>query len=118
MDKSLYLLVTILYTGGSCFRIHISELYKLSDQITKDNNHDSILILRLILNYWLTETVKSKAVLGARYELDIAKWIDIREEVNNLFNKAESVNLDPKQVVLNVFFAIAAVAQDGFRGVQ
>ena len=98
--------------------LNISELYKLSDQITKDNNHDSILILRLILNYWLTETVKSKAVLGARHELDITKWIDIREKVNNLFNKVESVNLDPKQVVLNVFFAIAAVGQDDFRDVQ
>ena len=98
--------------------LDILELYNLSDQITKDNNYDSILIFRLILNYWLTETVKSKAVLGARYELDITKWIEIREEVNNLFNNAESVNLDPKQVVLNVFFAIAAVAQDSFRGVQ
>ena len=94
------------------------SLNNLSDKITKDNNHDSFLIFRLILNYWLTETVKSKAVLGARYELDIAKWIEIREEVNNLFNKAESVNLDPKQVVLNIFFAIAAVEQDDFRGVQ
>ena len=87
-------------------------------KITKDHDHDSFLIFRLILNFWLTETVKSKAVLGSRFELDITKWIDIREEVNNLFNKAESVNLDPKQVVLNVFFAIAAVEQDGFRGVQ
>ena len=98
--------------------LNILELYNLSDKITKDNNHDSFQIFRLILNYWLTETVKSKAVLGARFELDITKWIDIREEVNNLFNKAERVNLDPKQVVLNVFFEIAAVAQDGFRGVQ
>nr|MCS5599236.1 hypothetical protein [Rhodospirillales bacterium] len=98
--------------------LNISDLYTLSDKITKNNDHNSFLIFRLILNYWLTETVKSKAVLGARYELDITKWIDIREEVNNLFNKAESVNLDPKQVVLNVFFAIAAVEQDDFRGVQ
>ena len=98
--------------------LNISNLYNLSDKVAKDNNHDSFLIFRLILNYWLTETVKSKAVLGAQFELDITKWIDIREEVNNLFNKAESVNLDPKQVILNIFFAIAAVEQDDFRGVQ
>ncbi len=98
--------------------LNILDLYNLSDKITKDNNHESFLIFRLILNYWLTETVKSKAVHGARYELDITKWIDIREEVNYLFNKTESVNLDPKQVVLNVFFAIAAVEQDDFRGIQ
>jgi hypothetical protein len=98
--------------------LNILDLYNLSDKITKDNNHDSFLIFRLILNYWLTETVKSKAVLGARYELDITKWIDVREEVNNLFNKAESVNLDPKQVVLNVFFTITAVEKDDLRGVQ
>ena len=92
--------------------LDIPMLHKLGDQVAKDATGETFHKLLLILNHWLTETAKNKAILGACYDQDVTKWTDIWEETNNLFRKAENVNLDRKQVTLNTFLEIAAVAQD------
>jgi DNA polymerase-3 subunit delta' len=47
--------------------------------------------------------------LGADSGLD--RWIDVTEALRTLFNRADSVNLDRKQVVLEAFFTLQAAAR-------
>src|SRR5258708_5465301 len=47
--------------------------------------------------------------LAARRGLD--QWVEVWENLNQLFALADSVNLDRKQVVLNAFFALAEAAR-------
>jgi DNA polymerase-3 subunit delta' len=34
------------------------------------------------------------------------RWVEVWEKTTHLFDRAEAVNLDRKQVVLNAFFAL------------
>mgnify|MGYP001314291774 CR=1 FL=1 len=92
--------------------MNIPMLHDLGDRVAKDATGETFHKLLLILNHWLTETAKNKAILGASYDQDVTKWTDIWEETNNLFRRAENVNLDRKQITLNAFLEVAAVAQD------
>src|SRR5258708_5684689 len=47
--------------------------------------------------------------LAGRRGLD--QWVEVWENLNQLFALADSVNLDRKQVVLNAFFALAEAAR-------
>ena len=47
--------------------------------------------------------------LAGRRNLD--QWVEVWENLTHLFAEANSINLDRKQVVLNVFFALEAAAR-------
>jgi DNA polymerase-3 subunit delta' len=39
------------------------------------------------------------------------QWVEVWENLTHLFAEADRINLDRKQVVLNVFFALEAAAR-------
>ncbi len=87
--------------------LDIPALHKLGDKMARDNTGDGFKTLGVILSRWLTTAAKSAVTSGA----PATKWADVWEETNGLFRKAESVNLDRKQVTLNAFLAIQAAAK-------
>jgi len=91
--------------------LDIQSLDTLCEYFNKQSQNNSFWVLRLILNHWLSEKVKHKAIYGCSSDREVHRWIDTWEQMNNLFHKAESVNLGRKQVILNTFFAIATVAR-------
>ena len=96
--------------------LDIQKLDNLCEYFTKQSQNNSFWILHLILNDWLIETVKNKVINNDHMSRETQKWIDVWELMNNLFQKAESVNLGRKQVILNTFFAIANIARDHSKG--
>jgi DNA polymerase-3 subunit delta' len=49
-----------------------------------------------------------KRLLGGR---GLDPWLEVWEKITRLLARAESANLSPKQVVLNVFFALENAAR-------
>ena len=47
--------------------------------------------------------------LAGRRGLD--HWVEVWEKLDQLFARADGVNLDRKQIVLNAFFALAEAAR-------
>jgi DNA polymerase-3 subunit delta' len=47
--------------------------------------------------------------IAGRRKLD--QWVEVWENLTHLFAEADRINLDRKQVVLNVFFALEAAAR-------
>ncbi|MDX1482971.1 MAG: DNA polymerase III subunit delta' [Alphaproteobacteria bacterium] len=77
-----------------------------------------------LLCWWIARLVRSRATgiapaelspgegevmarLGALGSLD--QWVEVWEKITRLFGRAESVNLDRKQVLLNAFFTLARI---------
>ena len=91
--------------------MEIEELDKLGDKVAQDTMGDAFQSLWFILSQLLTQIVKTKLITYTPSDREVTKWINVWEETNTLFHKAESVNLDRKQVILNAFFEVAATAR-------
>ena len=63
-----------------------------------------------ILNWWLLRRIRTDATDGqGGHRLE--RWLKAWENVNELTMRADSVNLDRKQIVLNTFFELSAAAK-------
>ena len=89
--------------------LDIPTLHKLGDKLARDTSGEGFRTLGVVLLRWLAEAAKSAVRQGPC----AAQWAELWSEMNDLFRRAESVNLDRKQITLNAFLAIQAVAQKG-----
>ena len=89
--------------------LDIRALHKLGDKMARDRSGEEFRTLGIILLRWLADSAKSAVKSGA----GTARWAELWSETNGLFRKAESVNLDRKQITLNAFLAIQTAAQNG-----
>ncbi|MBO6784716.1 MAG: DNA polymerase III subunit delta' [Alphaproteobacteria bacterium] len=62
-----------------------------------------------ILKWWLLRRIREGATSQARAGLE--PWLQAWEKIDELANRADSVNLDRKQVVLNSLFELSAAAR-------
>ena len=90
-------------------KLDIRALHKLGDKLARDRSGEEFRTLGMILLRWLAESAKSTVKSGAGK----APWAELWSEMNDLFRRAESVNLDRKQITLNAFLAIQTAAQNG-----
>ena len=92
--------------------LDVPLLDQLGNKVYQERSGKAFRTLFFIFSHQVMEIVKNKAISGAPPNGEINKWIDVWEETNSLFLKAESVNLDRKQVILNAFFAAASAVRD------
>ncbi len=62
-----------------------------------------------ILKWWLLRRIREGATSGAQTGLE--PWLKAWEKIDELVNRADSVNLDRKQVVLNSLFELSTAAK-------
>lgn len=103
-----------------------ATLHALADRLARADGEDSYRLLGELLPGWVARMValatggeggraalpgeaQSMRRLAGRRALD--QWVDVWENLNQLFALADEVNLDRKQVVLNAFFALAEAAR-------
>ena len=84
-------------------------LHKLGDKLARDTSGEGFRTLGVVVLRWLSDAAKT----AARARPDTVQWVELWSEMNDLFQKAESVNLDRKQITLNAFLAIQAASQKG-----
>jgi DNA polymerase-3 subunit delta' len=101
-------------------------LHVFAERIARGDGEDSFALMAALLPGWLARMVVLEAGgaeeeaalpgeaqamrrLASRRSLD--RWVEVWENLGHLFDEADSINLDRKQVVLNAFFALEAAAR-------
>ena len=102
-------------------------VHALAERLARGDGEDSYRLLAELLPGWVARMValstgggegaraalpgeaQTMRRLAGRRGLD--QWVDVWENLNQLFASADEVNLDRKQVVLNAFFTLAEAAR-------
>lgn len=89
-------------------------LHDLSTKIGRDNTGELFRTARDMLSWWLARSLRAAAtepgsLPGTAGGLD--RWFEVWEKIHSLFQRAESANLDHKQLILNAFLLIEGAAR-------
>ncbi len=120
----------ILGLLGTCPGLDVPQLHKIAGNWSKAGAdgtfHTAMEILLNILSRLIREFAANRGGgeltpeeaglfqrLSSRADLD--RWLEVWEKVNNLLDRTDAINLDRKQVVLNVFLDIDGAARSGQR---
>jgi DNA polymerase III subunit delta' len=106
--------------------LDIQALHKFADKMARKEAADSARAFMALLDWWLARMIRYAALgqvpadivdgdgllsqnLAARRSLD--QWIEVWEKITRLATRADSVYLDRKQVLLNVFSMLEKAAR-------
>lgn len=107
--------------------LDIRAVHGLGDRVARKDGADAFRTLSGLIVWWLNHLVcdGAKATetpgISAREDAlrqrllaqgDLEHWARVWEKLSQLFARAEAVNLEPKQVILNAFTALQQAAGD------
>ena len=107
--------------------LDIRAVHGLGDKVARKDGAEAFHTLSGLIVWWLNHLVcdGAKAIetraLSAREQAlrrrllakgDLEHWAQVWEKLSRLFARAEAVNLEPKQVILNAFTALQQAAGD------
>jgi DNA polymerase-3 subunit delta' len=108
---------------GTLPRLDVVAAHGLGDKLARKGADTTYYAVTDLLVWWLArfarslargvlppEVVPGEAALMSRLAGDrgLDRWVEVWEKVNRLFARAESANLDRKQVVLNALLTVEA----------
>ena len=88
--------------------LDLPALHGFADKVGRASDPQAFAIAAELLRTWLAGRIRERALAGERRRL--AEWLALWEKTNELFARAESANLDRKQVVITAFLDLQAVA--------
>ena len=104
--------------------IDVAALHALGDRLARPGAEDAFLTATQILQWWLGHLIlvgaqADPAIDGGEKEhmkgllagRGLDPWLEVWDKFTHLLARADGANLSPKQVVLNVFFAIENAAR-------
>ena len=101
-------------------------VHALSDRLNRSNNEEAYRVWMDLFRLWLSRLARGSAApemwsaatpgekeLAQRLtgNVGLDRWVELWEKIGRLTNRAERVNLDRKQVVLNAFMALQMTAR-------
>ncbi len=107
--------------------LDIRAVHGLGDKVARKDGADAFRTLSALLVWWLNHLIcdgaksapprtisEREAALRQRLlaKGDLEHWAGVWEKLSHLFARAEAVNLEPKQVILNAFSALQQAAAD------
>ncbi len=90
-------------------RIDTERLHAASDRFGGASGEAGYRTFLEILKWWLLRHIREGATSRGQGALE--PWLKAWEKIDELASRADSVNLDRKQVVLNTFIELSAAAQ-------
>tara|TARA_B100000029_G_scaffold193493_1_gene191603 strand:+ start:211 stop:1032 length:822 start_codon:yes stop_codon:yes gene_type:complete len=105
--------------------LDIQAVHSLGDTVARKDSADAFRTVTALLLWWLNRLIcdgarsKPPRATSDREELlnqrflangDLEYWAQVWEKLSHLFARAEAVNLEPKQVILNAFSALQQAA--------
>jgi DNA polymerase-3 subunit delta' len=115
---------------GTCPRLDIQQLHKLAGNLAKVGAEDAFRTAMAILLNILARMVREFAsgsgggnlpaaeadiFQGLTSTAELDRWLQVWEKITHLLDRTDAINLDRKQVVLNVFLEIEGAARSGQR---
>ncbi len=106
--------------------LDVEQMHGFGERLARRENGAAYQAWTDLLGWWLARLARSAAGLEAPVEIvagegallqrlgggrNLDRWAEVWEKVMRLFERAESVNLDRKQVVLNALFAVGRAAR-------
>ncbi len=105
--------------------LDVPALHALGDRVGKAGADDAFRAVGELVRWWLGRLILLAAgsssegyaaeekALGERLAGpgNLDRWLEVWEKINRLLARADSANLDRKQVVLNVFLALESAAR-------
>ena len=105
--------------------LDIGKLHAFGDNLSRRENLPAYQVMTDLLGWWLTRLIRSAAagpppeIAGGEAALamrltqgrGLDRWLEVWEKVGRLVERADSINLDRKQVVLNAFTTLARAAR-------
>ena len=107
--------------------LDIRAVHGLGDRVARKDGADALRTLSGLLVWWLNHLVCDGAKSTERQGMsarekalsrrllaqgDLEHWAGVWENLSRLFARAEAINLEPKQVILNAFTALQQAAGD------
>ena len=100
-------------------KIDVVGLHAFSDRLARSGAEETFATAMELLRWWLSRLIRVRAGQGPGPQAPEAawipslalaasldRWLQVWEKISRLLARTESVNLDRKQVVLNVFLAL------------
>lgn len=106
--------------------LDFAALHAFGDKLGRRENQPAFQAMIDLLSWWLTRLVRFAAAASPPPEIaggegalaqrlsqgrGLDRWLEVWEKVCRLVERADSINLDRKQVVLNVFTALSRAAK-------
>ena len=88
--------------------LDVAAVHRLADRVTGPGTDDAFGLLSDLVFDWLSRKVRAEAAAGVPAAA-LAGWAEVWEKTGQAIGSAEALNLDRKQVVLNLFQDIAEV---------
>ncbi len=107
-----------------------AALHELGDRLARPGAEARFRTVTGLLAWWLARMIRlgaaGQGATGEKEELapgegaviarllasaSLDRWVDVWEKTSRLFGRADSLNLDRKQVVLNAFFALESLTR-------
>lgn len=89
-------------------RLDIAAVHRLADRVSGSGSDESYALFVDLMLDWLSRKVRAEAAAGAPPAV-LAGWAEVWEKTGHAIGLADALNLDRKQVVLNLFQDIAEV---------
>ena len=102
---------------GNLPRLDIPGVHKLGDKLARDKSDEAFVQTADLLDRWLVDRIKANTLDTGKRNRSLMSptgldpWIEVWEKTNHLFQQANSLHLDRKQIILNTFLSIEAAAQ-------
>lgn len=83
--------------------LDVAALHQLTDKIGRDSAGDLFGTAQEIISEWLNEIVRQRSIAKAG---SLDHWFEVWEKTQQLMRRGDSLNLDRKQLILNIFSLI------------
>ena len=106
--------------------LDFTTVHALGDRLNRSNNEEAYRVWINLFRLWLSRLARNSAVPGGWNEaapgekelarrltsnVSLDRWVELWEKIGGLDIRAEKINLDRKQVVLNAFMALQMTAR-------
>jgi len=106
--------------------LDFTTVHTLGDRLNRSNNEEAYRVWIDLFRLWLSRVVRSSAspegwseaapgekklALRLTGNVGLDSWVELWEKIGSLADRAERVNLDRKQVLLNAFMALQMTAR-------
>jgi DNA polymerase-3 subunit delta' len=92
----------------------VPAIHRLGDKVARDREGDTFRRFSELLTWWMARSIKRDVAATEGHGADrggLESRIEVWEKITQLLNRAESANLDRKQLILNTFHALRTAAR-------
>ena len=107
---------------GTLPKLDVASLHAFSGRLGKPGSDDAFRTISELIRWWLARMILAKGRGEGSFTIltepektfmdkignvvSLERWFELWEKINRLLNKTDQINLDQKQVVLNIFLLL------------